>query len=73
MNTRASGLGMGVGRLSRPLRGVGVIAMPNAGLDTTQRVEVPLGGGVLRLLETGVAVGVFLDRGCVADGVDAMR
>ena len=50
-----------------------MIAMPNAGLDTTQRVEVPLGGGVLRLLETGVAVGVFLDRGCVADGVDAMR
>jgi hypothetical protein len=31
MITRASGLGMGVGRFSRPVRGVGVIAMPNAG------------------------------------------
>jgi len=31
----ASGLGMGVGRFSRPLRGVGVLAMPDAGLDTT--------------------------------------
>jgi len=31
----ASGLGMGVGRYARPLRGVGVLAMPDAGLDTT--------------------------------------
>jgi hypothetical protein len=42
---------MGVGRFSRPLRGVGVLARPDAGLDTTRRVEsvsmVPLGAGVL--------------------------
>ena len=43
----ASGLGMGVGRLSRPLRGVGVIAMPNVGLDTIRPIEVPPGAGVL--------------------------
>jgi hypothetical protein len=36
----AYGLGMGVGRLSRPRRGVGVITMPHAELDTTRRVEV---------------------------------
>jgi len=51
MITQASGLGMGVGRFSRPLRGVGVLAMPDTGLDTTRRVEsvceVPLGAGVL--------------------------
>jgi hypothetical protein len=33
-----SGLGMGVGRFSRPLREVGVLVMPDAGLDTMQRV-----------------------------------
>jgi len=69
----ASGLGMRVGRFSRPLRGVGVIAMPNAGLDTTRRVAVPPGAGVLRLLVTGMAVGVFIDRRCVADGVEVTR
>jgi hypothetical protein len=75
MIARASGLGMGVGRFSRPLRGVGVLAMPDAGLDTTRRVEsvckVPPGSGVLQLLVTGVAVGVFIDRHSVADGVEA--
>jgi hypothetical protein len=69
----ASGLGMGVGQFSRPLRGVGVIAMPNVGLDTTRRIEVPLGAGVLRLLVTCVAVGVIMDRRCVADGVEVTR
>jgi len=73
MIVRASGLGMRVGRFSRPLRGVGVIAMPNAEQDTTRRVAVPLGAGVLRLLVTGVAVGVFIDRRCVADGVEVTR
>jgi len=70
----ASGFGMGVGRFSRPLRGVGVLAMPDSGLDTTQCVEsvcmVPLGAGVLRLLVPGVAVGVIIDSRCVADGVE---
>jgi hypothetical protein len=35
MIVQASGLRMGVGRFSRPLRGVGVLAMPDAGRDTT--------------------------------------
>jgi len=73
MITRASGLGIGVGRFSRPLRGVGVLAMPDVGLDATRRVEsvceVPLGASLLRLLVPGVAVGVIMDRHCVADGV----
>ena len=73
----ASGFGMAVGRFSRPLRGVGVLAMPDAGLDTTRRVEsvcvILLGAGVLRLLVPGVAVGVIIDRRCVADGVEVTR
>jgi len=77
MIARASGFGMGVGRFSRPLRGVGVLAMLDAGLDTTRRVEsvcvILLGAGVLRLLVSGVAVGVILDRRCVADGVEVTR
>jgi len=64
---------MGVGRFSRPLREVGVLAMPDAGLDTTRRIEsvceVPLGAGVLQLLVPGVGVGVSIDCRCVADGV----
>jgi len=70
MIARACGLGMGVGRFSRPRRGVGVITMPDAGLDPTRRVEVPPGAGVLQLLVPGVAVGVSVDRRCVADGVE---
>jgi len=77
MVVRASGLGMGVGRISRPRRGVGVLAMPDARLDTTRRVEsvceVPPGAGVLRLLIPGIAVGVIIDRRCVADGVTVTR
>jgi uncharacterized protein (DUF2236 family) len=65
---------MGVGRFSRPLRGVGVLAMPDAGLDTTRRVVsvcmVPLGAGALQLLVPGVAVGVIIDSRCVADRVE---
>jgi hypothetical protein len=66
----ASGLVMRVGRFSRHWRGMGVITMPDAGLDTTRRVEVPPGAGVLRLLVPSLAVGVFIDRRCVADGVE---
>jgi hypothetical protein len=69
-----SGLGMGVCRFSRPLRGVEVLAMPDAELDTTRRVEcvwkVPPGAGVLRMLVTGVAVGVVIDHRSVVDGVE---
>jgi hypothetical protein len=77
MIARASGFRIGVGRISRPLGGVGVQAMPDAGLDTMRRVEsvciVPLGAGVLRLLVPGVAVGVIIDSCCVADGVEVTR
>jgi len=73
MISRASGLKMAVGRFSRPQRGVGVIALPNMRQDTTQVVEVPLCPGVLRLLKTGMAVGVVIDSRCVADGVELTR
>jgi len=73
MIARASLLGMGVGRFSRPLRGVGMIAMPDSGLDTTRPHELPLGAGVLLLYVPSVAVGVFIDRRCVADRVEVMR
>ena len=50
MIMRASGLEKGVGRCSRALSGVGVLAMLQAGLDTMSHVEslceVPLGAGV---------------------------
>jgi hypothetical protein len=65
---------MEVGRFSRLLREVGVLAMPDAGLDTTQCVEsvgvILLGTGVLRLHVPDVAVGIIIDRHCVADGVE---
>jgi hypothetical protein len=74
MIVRASGFGMGVGRFSRLLRGVGVLAMLDAGLDATQHVEsvcmVPLGAGVFRLLVPGVAVRVIIDRRCLVDAVE---
>jgi len=35
----ASGLAMRVSRFSRQLRGVGVLALPDAGLDATRRIE----------------------------------
>jgi len=64
---------MGVGRFSRALRGVGVLAMPDGGLDKTLCIvsvcEVSPGAGVLRLLVPGKAVGGMFDRRCVADGV----
>jgi hypothetical protein len=77
MIVRASGFGMGVGRFSRLLRGVGVLAMPDVGLDTTRHVQsvsvIPLGAGVLRLPVPGVAVGVIIDRRCGADRVEVTR
>jgi len=69
----AAGLEVQVGRFSRLLRGVGVIAMPEVGLDTMRRVEVLLGAGVLRLLVPGMAVGVFIDCRCVVDRVKVTR
>jgi hypothetical protein len=69
----ASGLGMVVGRFSRLRRGVGVLAIPDARLDSTRCVElvceVPLGAGVLQQLVPGMAVGVIIDCCRVVDGV----
>jgi len=78
MIARASGLGLGVARLPRRMREVGVLAMPDAGLDPTRLngsvCEVLLGAGVLRLLEPGVVVGVIGHCHSIADGViSAMR
>jgi hypothetical protein len=77
MIARASGFGMGVGRIPRPLRGVGVQGMSDAGLDATRYVVsvcmVPLGAGVLQLLRPGEEVGVSIDCRCVADGVGVTR
>jgi len=77
MVARASGSGMGVGRLSRLRRGVGMLAMPDATLDTMVRVESvcedPPGGGVLRLLVPGMAVGEILYHHWVVDGVTVTR
>jgi hypothetical protein len=54
-----------------------MLTMPDEGLDTMRRVEsvcvIPLGAGVLRLLLPSVAVGVIIDRCCVADGVKVTR
>jgi hypothetical protein len=54
-----------------------VLEMPDAGRDTTRRVEsvcvIPLGAGVLRLLVPAMAVGVIIARRCVADGVEVNR
>jgi len=51
--------------------------MPDVGLDTTRSVEsacvILLGAAVLRLHVPGVAVGVMIDRHCVADGVKVTR
>jgi hypothetical protein len=77
MIAQASAFGMGVGRFSRLLRGVGELAMLDAGLDAMRCVEsvciVPLGAGVLRLLIPSMAVGVIIERRCVADGVEVTR
>jgi hypothetical protein len=68
---------MGVGRYQRLLRGVGVLVMPDAGWDTTRRVEsvckVPLGVGVLQLLVPGMVVGVIINRCSAADRVEVTR
>jgi hypothetical protein len=71
MVVRPSGLGMRVGRFLRPRRGVEVLAMPDARLDTKRRVEsvceVPPGASVLQLIVPGMTVGVIIDRRCVGD------
>jgi len=70
----AAGWGMGVGMLSIALKGVGVQAMLDAGLDRTRYIEslceVPLDAGVLWLLVPGVVIGIIIDYYHVGDGVD---
>jgi len=71
---RDSGFGMGVCRMSRPVSGVGMLAMWDAGLDTMRHVisvcEVPPGAGVLRLLVPGMVVGVFIEHLCLVKRVE---
>jgi len=50
-----------------------VIATPDEGLDTTQRIEVPLGAGMIRLLVICVAVGLLIDYHCEADRKEVMN
>lgn len=68
---------MEVDRISRELKGLGEVAMPDAGLEATRRVEavcnVPPVAGVLQLLEPGVAAGGFFHHRSVAHRVKAMR
>jgi len=77
MIVRASALGMGVARVSRLLRCVGVLAMLDAELDSTRHIEsaceIPSGACVLRLLLPGVVVRVFIDFRCVVERVDVMH
>jgi hypothetical protein len=58
----------------RPLRGIAVLAMPDAGQNTRRDIEsvckIPPGAGVLQLLAPGMTVGVFIDWRSVADMVD---
>jgi len=70
MIPRATEFGTGVGRFSRPLREVGVIAIPDAELDTMQQVAVLSGAGVLQRPVPRRVVGVFIARRSVADGVE---
>jgi len=60
--SQASGLGMGIGRLLRPLRGIGEMTMQDGGLNSTRHVKVPPGAGVPQWHVHGVAVGLSIDR-----------
>jgi len=75
MIARAVAFRMVVGRFSRQQRGVGVLAMLDAGLNTTRRVEsvceVSPSAGGLRLGVPCITVGVLIERHCVAEEVEA--
>jgi len=47
--------------------------MLDSGLETTQSDDLPPAAGVILLLVHGMAVGVFIDCHCIADGVEPMR
>jgi len=63
-----------VGRVSGLLRVVGVLAMPDEGLETKWSIEsvhnVALGAGVLHKLVPSMLVGVFIVHHSVADSVE---
>jgi len=75
--TWAFRLEMGVGWFSRLLRGVGVVAIPDVGVNTMQRIEsvcnVSPAAGMLWLLLPVVAVGVLIAHCCAVDRMDAMH
>jgi hypothetical protein len=48
-----------------------VIAMPDSGVEKTRRVVPPPGVGDLRLYVRGRVVGVFINRRCETDRVEA--
>lgn len=70
----ASGFGMGVSGMSRLLRDMGDLATPDAGLDNMRCVKsfpkVPLAADVQLQLVHGVAVGVYINYGCVVHRVE---
>jgi hypothetical protein len=72
----ASAIEMGQARFPRARRGVEVLAMPDARLDTTPCVEsvceVSPCAGVVQLPVHSMAVSVIIDRRRVVDGVTVM-
>jgi hypothetical protein len=62
---------MAVGRFSTAMGGVGVLTMPDAGLNTMQSIEsvcmVLLGAAGVQLLVPGIGVGVIIARSRVAN------
>jgi hypothetical protein len=77
MVAQAAGVGMGAGRFSNLWRGLGLQAMPDVRLHTTQLIEsvceVPLGAGVLQMSIPRRVVGVVMHSNWVADGVIVKR
>jgi hypothetical protein len=74
---QASAFGLGVDMFCRPLREVGLLVMPDAGLDATRCVEsiceVSQAAGVLWLRVLGMAVRVFINPPSVAHRVQVMN
>jgi uncharacterized protein (DUF2236 family) len=59
MIAQDSGIGMEVGRFSRPMIGVGVIAVLDVGLNTMREV------GVLAMPDAGLDTTLCVESGCV--------
>jgi hypothetical protein len=73
----ASGLGIGVARLSRVMRRVEELGMPDVVLDTTRQVESvcedPPGVIVLRPHVPSVATRACIECHSIVDGVEVKR